>query len=147
MLALSCRPSGLHKGAGGGVANVDYDDYERETSGCRSGVALPGSALKMQDRKATDQIAQDERRAKMARRNLTAKVFREVIDFVNTICCVPCISRSISPAGRVAAKFAAMVSCWDRQTDGRTPERRIDSAPHTVRPLSKTSCAIPLAGS
>jgi len=46
-------------------------------------------------------------------------------------CCAPCSSRSISTACRVtAAKFAAVAHAGtDRQRDGRTPDRCIDSAP------------------
>jgi len=33
--------------------------------------------------------------------------------------------------------FAAVGSCWDRQTDGRTPYRFIDPAPHTMSQRQK----------
>jgi len=36
-----------------------------------------------------------------------------------------------NPPGAVAA-----VDRWDRQTDGRTPDRHIDPAPHTMRAVS-----------
>ena len=57
--------------------------------------------------------------------------------------------RSISPTrGEPSSKrphAAAAVDRWDRQTDGRTPYRFIDHAPHVMRamPLShrNTSCA------
>jgi len=46
--------------------------------------------------------------------------------------------RSICP-GREALRSktaAAVVRQWDRQTDGQTPDRYIDPAPHTMRVVS-----------
>jgi len=45
------------------------------------------------------------------------------------------VSRYLLPAGRSAANPPATVAAvdrWDRQTDGQTPDRYIDSVPHNV---------------
>ena len=58
-----------------------------------------------------------------------------------------CSNRSISPAClgpqqlTCSSAFAAVGPCWDRQTDGRTPYRCVDPAPHAMQAVpASISC-------
>ena len=62
------------------------------------------------------------------------------------------IDRYLLPAGPASANgqqpssgFAAVCPCRDRQTDGRTPCRFIDPAPHTVRAMPEIMSLYPNA--